>query len=144
MSRSRSKVVGEAIEDQVIASHPLEDVESEAVDAPDAVASSDGTEIEIKACRRRVSNGDHSVHGRWYIRRRAHEALLEAGGYYLLVVYEEDDGELEIVDEQLRRADVVDELIDRCSSWSRVRSRGEETVAKLTHFYVSSPEVHGP
>lgn len=135
VTRSRAKRVGEQIEAVVIERRGFEAVDREAVDAPDAVAN-DGTPVEVKACKRRISNGSGETAGRWYLRRRAHEALLEEGGDYLLVVYDEADGSLEVLDEQLVPADVVDAIVS-AGSWSRVRSRGEETVAKLRHSVVS-------
>lgn len=46
-----------------------------------------GTEVEIKGACVTRSNGTRECPGHWYIKREAHEELLEAGGVYILVVY---------------------------------------------------------
>lgn len=137
MSRAQAKTVGDELEARLIEQRGLQQLDVEAIDAPDALASDD-TPIEVKSCRRWISNGRGRTAGRWYLRRRAHDALLEAGGYYLLAVYEERDDELVIVDDQLIPADVVDAIVP-ASSWSDVR-RDCEAVAKLRHSAVSSVE----
>ncbi|APW99120.1 hypothetical protein CHINAEXTREME_15655 [Halobiforma lacisalsi AJ5] len=38
--------------------------------------------IEIKGCQYETSNGAYPTHGRYYVKRRAHDRLLEVGGMY--------------------------------------------------------------
>lgn len=65
------------------------------LDYEDGVAAdardSDGTPIQIKACRREHSNGgDETVPGRWDAWSESLVHLLHDGGQYLLVVYDGD------------------------------------------------------
>jgi hypothetical protein len=43
--------------------------------------------VEIKGCQIETSNGSRSTRGRFYVKRTAHEQLVEAARMYLLVVY---------------------------------------------------------
>lgn len=45
------------------------------------------TPVEIKACQIETSNGSRSTRGRFYVKRRAHEQLLDAAGMYLFAIY---------------------------------------------------------
>jgi hypothetical protein len=65
-----------------------------ASDSPDPLEPGDW--VEVKTCKRWVENGDeYGTAGRWYITESSHEKLLNAGGYYALIVYDivEDGGE---------------------------------------------------
>lgn len=98
----------------------------------------DGTPVEIKGARVEISNGPGSVvSGRWFIKRAAHDRLLEAGGAYLLVVYDPAlDGE--IVSRAIVPATVVDGLLE--GRWSDVDAdRSEDVVAKLSWRDVLDP-----
>jgi hypothetical protein len=92
-----------------------------------------GTPVEIKACRRRTSNGEHSTTpGRWFFKGRddgQHRHLLDRGGAYLLAVYRKPSDEREIVQMLLLPASIVDELLT--GSWYDT-GRSEGYVAKLT------------
>lgn len=138
MSRAQAKAVGERIEALVIERRGLTQLDLEAIDAPDALGS-DGTPVEVKACRETISNGDaYGTAGRWYLRQRAHEELVAQGGDYLLVVYREtSDDDLEVVREELVPATIVGSLV---STWTDV-ARDGEAVAKLSHRVLEAPEV---
>jgi hypothetical protein len=43
-----------------------------------------GRPVEIKAAQTRLASG---ARGRWYLRQRQHESLVDAGGYYVLACY---------------------------------------------------------
>lgn len=48
-----------------------------------------GDWVEVKTCKRWVENGDDwGTAGRWYITQSSHEKLLDANGYYALIVYD--------------------------------------------------------
>ena len=90
-----------------------------------------GTPVEIKACRASTSNGDQNTPGRWFFKGRRdgqHDVLLDAAGAYLLAVYQEDDGDREVVRKLLLPATIVDDLL-RDSWYESGRVEGE--VAKL-------------
>jgi hypothetical protein len=110
--------------------HGLEPVPGDEVEEPDA-RGTDGTPIEVKACRERIENGDeYGAAGRWFLRKRAHDALLAQDGCYLLVVYDGEADPLEVLRESFLPATYVDHLV---TSWTPVDRRGEEAVAKLSH-----------
>ena len=79
-----------------------------------------GTPIEVKSARWRIDANGGDRRGRWLLRERAHEQLLDADGEYALAVVREDEGVVEIV---LRPAWFVDDLV---TTWSpaKTRSRG--------------------
>ncbi|MEY7847904.1 hypothetical protein AB7C87_01700 [Natrarchaeobius sp. A-rgal3] len=93
--------------------------------------------IEIKGCQIETSNGSRSTRGRFYVKRDAHDRLLEAGGMYLLVVYLPRPG-LPQVARAIVPASLVDELLtDR---WYEVGGkRSENEVAKLAWSHVINP-----
>lgn len=68
----------------------------------------EGTPVEVKACRRRY----RGRYGRWWIRRENHERLLEAGGEYVLAVYDHAEGD--VCRMALTSATTVDALV---TSW---------------------------
>ncbi|ELY46169.1 hypothetical protein [Natronorubrum tibetense] len=95
------------------------------------------TPIEIKGCQIETSNGSRSTRGRFYVKRGAHEQLLEAGGMYLLVVYLPRPG-LPQVARAIVPATLVDELLS--GRWYDVSgSRSEQEVAKLAWSHVIDP-----
>ncbi|WP_440769911.1 hypothetical protein [Natronorubrum sp. DTA28] len=95
------------------------------------------TPIEIKGCQIETSNGSRSTRGRFYVKRSAHEQLLEAGGMYLLVVYLPRPG-LPQVARAIVPATLVDELLS--GRWYDVGgSRSEQEVAKLAWSHVIDP-----
>ena len=100
------------------------------------------TPVEIKACQLETSNGNRWTHGRFYVKRQAHDQLLEAAGMYLLVVYLPRPG-LPQVARALVPASLFDELLrDR---WYDVGgSRSESEVAKLAWSHVIDPETVDP
>lgn len=86
------------------------------------------TPIEIKAAQKRISNGAGVRRGRWYIKRDAHERLLESAGHYALVVYEPGGEILELV---VVPADVVDEFL--AGRWTAASAAwGDADVCKVT------------
>lgn len=129
-SLARSKQLGEQVEEIVLADaeemEPLEE-DDDVVDAIaiEAVSIPVGAEVEIKACSRRISEGSGSRRGRFYLRRRQHEHLLERGAWYLFVVYEGDLEEEDAVDEVVATvpipAKVIDTIVD---SWNVGRGNG--------------------
>lgn len=152
MSRSLAKRNGDALEaDQVAQESALVGVSDDEADWYDArtiqVLSphdrlqfgsicllEQETPVEIKACqlliqRRSSSKGP----GQWYVKQRAHERLLEAGGAYLLVVYQNgeatDTDRLDVLRRIVIPATIVDELI---TSWSNAGAgRDEGAVARV-------------
>jgi len=65
----------------------------------------EGTLVESKACRREY----RERRGRWWIRRRNHQKLLEADGEYVLAVY---DPTGEILRQGLVSASTIDAIVD--------------------------------
>ncbi|TYT61793.1 hypothetical protein [Natrialba swarupiae] len=101
-----------------------------------------GVPVEIKGCQIRTSNGNGSTRGRIYVKRDAHEQLLEAGGMYLLVVYLPRPG-LPQVARAIVPATIVDELL--VGRWYDVGGeRSENEVAKLAWSHVINPETVDP
>ena len=97
------------------------------------------TPVEIKGCQVETSNGSRSTRGRFYVKRAAHERLLEAAGMYLFVVYVPRPG-LPQLARALVPASIVDELLR--GKWYDVGgSRSESEVAKLTWSHVIDPET---
>lgn len=70
-----------------------------------------GTPVEVKAARSRMQDGQSSRRGRWWIRERQHQRLLDAGGAYALGVYQPRQGVLALA---LVRATTVGVL----ATWS--------------------------
>ncbi|WP_049928660.1 hypothetical protein [Halopiger goleimassiliensis] len=95
------------------------------------------TPVEIKGCQIRTSNGSRSTRGRFYVKRDAHEQLLEAAGMYLFVVYLPRPG-LPQVARAVVPATIVDELL--AGRWYDVDgNRSESEVAKLAWSHVLEP-----
>ncbi|ELY99899.1 hypothetical protein C482_09023 [Natrialba chahannaoensis JCM 10990] len=100
------------------------------------------TPVEIKGCQIETSNGDSTTRGRFYVKRDAHEQLLEAAGMYLLVVYTPRPG-LPQVARAIVPATIVDELLT--GRWYEVGgSRSESEVAKLAWSHVIDPASVDP
>ncbi|PGF15820.1 hypothetical protein CP556_06625 [Natrinema sp. CBA1119] len=96
-----------------------------------------GVPVEIKGCQIETSNGSNSTRGRFYVKRAAHEQLLEAAGMYLFVVYIPRPG-LPQVARAIVPATLVDELL--ADRWYEVGgSRSEQEVAKLAWSHVIDP-----
>lgn len=146
MSKAVSKVVGESVQDLVI--EDVDEFQEAEVDESWGKADADywhdatpevalfasdqvpmaGTcviepeqPVEIKAACVTISMGTRSRCGRFYIRRRQHERLVEAGGVYLFVLYEEDGEDQELLGMLAIPAVIVeDELRD---TWYSVDGR---------------------
>ncbi len=126
---SQSKEIGTAIETQLCQQNDWERVDG-ALEEPDAINDS-GEPFEIKGARKTISNGEGETAGRFYLRYRAHQALIENDGSYALSVYEYADGaDIEILVTEIVSAQDVDELI---GDWTTVDRPGEVAVAKLSH-----------
>ncbi|WP_247002301.1 hypothetical protein [Halosolutus gelatinilyticus] len=96
-----------------------------------------GVPIEIKGCQIETSNGSRSTRGRFYVKRAAHEQLVDAAGMYLFVVYLPRPG-LPQVARAIVPASIVDELL--AGRWYDVDgSRSEQEVAKLAWSHVIDP-----
>ncbi|MHC3439216.1 hypothetical protein ACYJ1Y_14275 [Natrialbaceae archaeon A-gly3] len=94
--------------------------------------------VEIKGCQIETSNGSGSTRGRFYVKREAHERLLEAAGMYLLAVYLPRPGLPQVV-RGIVPATLVDELLR--GRWYDVGGdRSEEEVAKLAWSHVFNPD----
>ncbi|WP_247729480.1 hypothetical protein [Halovivax limisalsi] len=95
------------------------------------------TPIEIKACQVRTSNGSRSTRGRFYVKRRAHQQLVDAAGMYLFAIYVPRPG-LPNQARALVPATLVDELLKE--RWYDVDGeRSEQSVAKLAWSHVIDP-----
>jgi len=106
-----------------------------------------GSWIEIKGACVVRSNGTHQCAGHWYIKRPAHESLLEAGSFYLLAVYAPHDG-TPILRSVIIPASLLDEEL--AGRWYDVNAddRADREVAQLSWPIVidrrnvpGSPEV---
>ncbi|QCW04747.1 hypothetical protein [Natrinema pallidum] len=98
--------------------------------------------VEIKGCQIETSNGSRSTRGRFYVKRAAHEQLLEAAGMYLFVVYLPRPG-LPQVARAIVPASLVAELLS--GRWYEVGgSRSESEVAKLAWSHVIDPDGVDP
>ncbi|MFC3957150.1 hypothetical protein [Halovivax cerinus] len=97
------------------------------------------TPIEIKACQVRTSNGSRSTRGRFYVKRQAHEQLLDAAGMYLLAVYVPRPG-LPNLARAIVPATLVDELL-RGRWYDVAADRSEQEVAQLAWSHVIDPET---
>ncbi|WP_436931654.1 hypothetical protein [Halosimplex halobium] len=102
------------------------------------------TEVEIKgACETRSAGVSRQRSGAWYIKRQAHERLLEAGGVYLLAVYGPRP-DTPILRSVIVPASILDEHLD--GRWYEVDAdRSETEVAQLTWTVLIDRErVPGP
>lgn len=93
------------------------------------------TPVEIKAAQRRLNSG---ARGRWYIRQRQHERLVEAAGVYVLVVYDPRPPR-SLLAMAVAAATTVDELLPH--GWTAVEAdRSEVGYRQLTWSNVLDPE----
>ena len=98
-----------------------------------------GTLVEIKACKRRVSNGARGQrHGQWLIPIDQLDAMMAESGVFLLVVYEVCDDGKRIVEMLVVPASLLDEHLR--DSWYEV-DRHEQAVAQLPWPAVVGREV---
>ncbi|WP_340099463.1 hypothetical protein [Salinibaculum salinum] len=87
-----------------------------------------GTLVEIKACKRRVSNGTRNRDGLWTFQVDQHEKLVKESAVYLLAIYDDVGGTKQLEEIVVSPASIVDEcLIGR---WYDV-DRHEGRVAQL-------------
>ncbi|MDY6779089.1 MAG: hypothetical protein SV760_00770, partial [Halobacteria archaeon] len=96
----------------------------------------DGTPIEIKGARYRISNGSDDRDGRFYVRQKQHGKIVDAGGVYLLAVYRPEqarDGgfDLRLAGLVFASADVVEE---RRNSWYDLDRRETYTQVRWSDF----------
>jgi hypothetical protein len=98
------------------------------------------TRIEIKACKRRVSNGDRDRPGNWLFQIDQHEQLLADNAIYLLAVYEETGGAKHLDTMLAVPASILDEIL--VEQWYDV-DRHEGQVAQLPWPHVLGAEVSG-
>jgi len=103
-----------------------------------------GEAVECKACAVEKSHGsDRTVPGEWWIVRRNHAQLVDASGFYALLVYREvdgddsDDGDDEPVLEVVRYALLPARFLEAyISTWCRVGDRSDSQAseaAKVPH-----------
>lgn len=97
-----------------------------------------GIPFEIKATKRSVSNGSDAGQrpGRWHLTLSSHERLLDASGYYVLIVYRtlelDDGGERMLIEEiNLVSAEEIDPLIPDTGA----------SVYRLSHARLASSEA---
>ncbi|MFD1601044.1 hypothetical protein [Halobellus rarus] len=152
--RARAKEIGVDVEFLVVdalgpvriadESHAFYDAVTTDVLAPDTVAGDvpirfgvplveAGIEIETKSAKRRTSNGGgQTIRGRWLFKGcddGQHAALLDANAYYALSVYDDVDGDRELLAVAVVPASIVDELLE--GSWYSI-DRDEGTLARLS------------
>lgn len=156
-----SKDAGDRIEHEVVLRIPeLRAVSDRTADWHDATADApitvghvdmrgivlvdEGVPVEIKGAQRRISNGANTCRGRYYIKRRAHDQLAEAGGVYAFVVYDPRSrlGDDPILATVFVPARTVNEFV---TAWSPVAGdRSEQAVAKVPWSRVFDPETLEP
>ena len=93
-----------------------------------------GTPVEIKAAQYRISDGPQSRFGRFQIRRKQHERLLEDDGAYLYAVYRPEDGpddDPEVIATVLVAAETVERYRN---DWYDVAGRETYTQLRWTMF----------
>lgn len=147
--RGSSHDIGDFIEHEIVDSlslKPVPDAEVEwydaiaehtisigLVDLSDTICVEQGTPIEIKGARYRISDGTGTRRGRFYLKQNSHKKLLEAGGVYCSVVYN-DDGILAVA---WLKPETVDELV---GSWSDV-DRSHGNVALVNWSAILPPSI---
>lgn len=156
MSRARrsSKAAGDAIEAEVIQHVPelayvgeetarWHDARTEGVLAAsetltfdNVLALADGTPVEIKAAQRRLNSGQR---GRYYIRRRQHDRLVDEGAAYLFAVY--DPRSEDVLAMHVSPAAAVDELLP--DGWTDVddEDRREQGYRQLAWSNLFDPDT---
>lgn len=152
------KTAGDRLEDALVSGlDPLEPVPDEAAEWHDArtrervtpspalptyrllVVPSD-VPVEVKTARVEVSNGaSATTAGRFYIKRGSHERLVDAGGVYLLAVYDPDvpSDEDAVRGVVVTTAEAVDDLVE---TWTDAEVGGADAeVAKVRWSRVLPP-----
>jgi len=87
-----------------------------------------GTLVEVKSCRRLISNGCGPKPGRWWLARDATEELANEDGLLALVVYDPDRDNSVLRTELLPATDVLSEYIEEWTSNGRNHHKSEESV----------------
>ena len=157
MSRARtsSKAAGEAIEAEVIQRVPeLEYVgdhtaewhdarvngllePSATVAFGDVLLLEDGTPVEIKAAQRHLNGGRR---GRYYIRKRQHEHLVDAAASYLFAVY--DPRTQDVLSMLVVPASIIDHILP--DGWTGVAGdRSEQGYRQLAWSRLINPDNVG-
>jgi hypothetical protein len=97
-----------------------------------------GRPVEIKAAQTRLASG---ARGRWYLRQRQHESLVDAGGYYVLACYAPTRPTHEIRGLVGVPASIVDEHLP--DGWIDVQDdeRREEGYRQLAWSRLIDPET---
>ena len=125
-SRAENRVLGEAAEDMIIDRLDLFGYAGDEYDA--VVGARTMRPVEIKATRPRYSNGRS---GRFRLRERQHNALVDAGGMYVFVLYDGDGEEsLSIRDEAILSTDGVERNIS--PSWTSDAGRAGGRKAEVS------------
>ena len=149
-----SKEIGETVEYQVL-DIPAVDLSARDVPYVDAVATDiidltdlgDGftgelpkdADIEIKSAAYRISNGGSTCRGRFYLKKKAHQWLIDHDGYYLFIVHDFSRSLSMLAGKVVKASDIN-------PTWSDVDGRRSEgKVAKISWGTVIEPEtVAGP
>lgn len=98
-----------------------------------------GVPVEIKAAQRWYASGQR---GRFYIRKRQHEQLLEAGGAYVFAIYQPRPDH-PVCGTAVVPASLVDELLP--DGWTARERSGEEGYRQLAWSRIFDPaEVERP
>lgn len=100
------------------------------------------TPVEIKATLVVRSSGKRQRNGAWVIKRAPHEQLLEAGGVYLLVVYQQRRGREHLARMIVPAATVDDHIEDKWYDVSGDRSEQEMAQLVWTHL-IDEQRLHG-
>lgn len=145
MSTARdAKAIGTEIEQQVTAIDELDRVGDDVAEWYDAVTTAvlepriglrfggiclleRGTPVEIKGTSLKQSNGTDDIAGRWYVKRDAHERLVDERGAYWLAVYRGDPSA--VLYQMIVPAATIGDLL--VGSWYDSQ-RPEGDVAKLS------------
>lgn len=117
----------------------------------DAVMAN-GTRVQIKGAMRWVKNGHQPngerrrCRGRFKLWENDHEALTEDDGLYLLVVYEDDDGDIEPVTAAFFTPEQIEETVE--GDWysegdPRERSKGMIYRTVWTSFFEQEEQTCG-
>lgn len=154
--------VGDRIEEVARDQFPLDepgdglDLDSDRLDAvfvdDYGMSASAGDVVEVKGT---VATNSCGARGRWLVKRRAHEALIEVDrddddrrkAWYVLVVYSPSPRDVDDVDElsveriALLRARTVDALLDAVSWVETGRGRQEQAQLRWTHVFDSLDTV---
>ncbi|MFB6114387.1 MAG: hypothetical protein ABEJ58_09855 [Halodesulfurarchaeum sp.] len=128
----------------------VEDLAADRLDAevvPDHEAywfdleTASGEPVDVKGCRRRIKDGHRYGEqqyraGRFWIPREYHERLVENDGYYALIVYEEQSGDIEVVRFALLPAAFLEPYIGEWSTTGDRTRHSADEAAKIRHTSV--------